>query len=242
MSIIHYYSLCWNEEIILPFTLDYYSKFCQKIIIYDNESDDNSHSIIKSYENSEIRTYSSNCEIRDDIYVEIKNNVWKESRGKADWVIVCDTDEILYHPQIVEKLDELKLKGITIIKPYGYDMYSETMPHKSILEIKDGLKDNRHFGKCVIFNPNLIDEINFKPGCHKCKPKGKIKLYHHDDIKLLHYKHLNLEYLLDRHDSFRKRLSKQNIENKQGKQYLIEKQKLSLIFSQNLKKARKVID
>ena len=222
--------------------LDYYSGFCQKIVIYDNESDDNSPLIIKSYLNSEVRTYLSNCEIRDDLYVNIKNNVWKESRGKADWVIVCDTDEILYHPHIMEKLDELKARGVTIIKPYGYDMYSETLPQKSIFEIKHGIQDNRHFGKCIIFDPNLIEEINFNPGCHKCKPKGKVKLYNSNDIKLLHYKHLNLEYLLDRYDSFRKRLSKQNIENRQGKQYLIEKEELILLFNNNLKKSKKVID
>lgn len=242
MSVIHYYSLCWNEEIILPFTLDYYSGICQKIVIMDNESDDNSHSIIKSYPNAEVRTYQSNGEIRDDLYLEIKNNVWKESRGKADWVIVCDTDEVLYHPNLVAKLDELKSQGVTIIKPYGYDMYSETLPQKSLLEIKNGIKDNRHFRKCIIFNPNMIDEINYNAGCHKCKPKGEVKFYKKDDIKLLHYKHINLEHVLDRYDLLKKRLSPYNIENKLGKHYLFEKQKISMFFNKNLKKTKKVID
>jgi hypothetical protein len=242
MSVIHYYSLCWNEEKILPFTLGYYSRFCEKLVIMDNESDDSSPSIIKSYNNTEIRTYHSNSEIRDDIYLEIKNNIWKESRGKADWVIMCDTDEFLYHPNLPEKLDELKQKGVSIVRPYGFDMFSATFPEKNIFEVKNGIKENRHLRKCIIFNPNLIDEINFKAGCHKCKPEGKVKFYKKSDIKLLHYKSLSLEYLLTRYDLMSQRLSNYNIENRLGKHYLQEKQHITKMFYQKLKKAKKIIE
>ena len=37
---IHSHILAWNEEKILPYTLDYYSTFCEKIFIYDNMSDE----------------------------------------------------------------------------------------------------------------------------------------------------------------------------------------------------------
>jgi glycosyltransferase involved in cell wall biosynthesis len=87
------------------------------MVVMDNESDDRSVEIIQSYPNAEVRTYQSNSQIRNDIYLEIKNNIWKESRGKADWVIVCDTDEVLFHPDIANKLDELKEKGYSIVKP-----------------------------------------------------------------------------------------------------------------------------
>lgn len=234
MSVIHYYSICWNEEKILPFVLDYYAPFCEKIVILDNESDDNSRSIIRLYPNAEVRNYTSNGEIRDDIYLEIKNNIWKESRGKADWVIICDVDEILYHPKLLKKLDELKSIGISIIRPHGFDMYAESYPEKSLLEITNGIKDNRHLGKCIIFNPNLIEEINYKTGCHKCYPTGKIKFYKKDDIKLLHYKCLNLDFLVERFDLLKKRLSNYNIENKFGKHYLAEKELIKERFLTNL--------
>lgn len=240
MSVIHYYSVCWNEEKILPFVLDYYAPICEKIVIMDNESDDNSPSLIKSYPNAEVRTYSSKGEIRDDIYLEIKNNVWKESKGKADWVIVCDIDEILYHPQLMAKLDQLKNEGISIIRPHGFDMYSESYPKKSLLEITKGIKDNRHLGKCIIFNPNLIEEINYKTGCHKSYPTGQVIFYKKDDIKLLHYKCLELEFLINRFDILRKRLSNYNIENKFGKHYLIEKESISRNYSINLSHAKNV--
>lgn len=237
MSVIHYYSICWNEEKILPYVLDYYSPICEKIVFLDNESDDHSKSIIRSFSNAEVRSYSSNGEIRDDIYIDIKNNIWKESRGKADWVIVCDTDEILYHPQLLSKLDELKKDGVTIIRPHGFDMYAESYPEKSLLEIKDGIKDNRHLGKCIIFNPDKIEEINYKIGCHKCYPTGELKFYKRDDIKLLHYKFLNLEFLIERFEILRNRLSNYNVENNFGKHYLTEKESIRRKYFINLKNA-----
>lgn len=234
MSVIHYYSICWNEEKILPFVLDYYTSICEKIVIMDNESDDNSTSIIKSYAHTEVRSYSSNGEIRDDIYLEIKNNIWKESIGKADWVIVCDTDEILYHPNLVGKLDELKEKGISIIKPHGFDMYAESFPEKSLLEISNGIKDNRFLGKCIIFNPNLIKEINYSIGSHRCYPTGKLKYYKKEDIKLLHYKYIGVEYFINRNEKHQSRLSNYNKENNFGIHYMLEKEVVKKNFYTNL--------
>ena len=46
---------------------------------------------------TEVIPYSTGGKINDFKYLEIKNNAWKKSRGKADWVIVVDMDEFLYH-------------------------------------------------------------------------------------------------------------------------------------------------
>ena len=44
---IHLYSVCYNEEIILPYYLNHYSKFVDKITVYDNFSTDSSVEILK---------------------------------------------------------------------------------------------------------------------------------------------------------------------------------------------------
>lgn len=214
---IHYYALCWNEEKILPLTLDYYSKICSKIVIYDNESTDNSAAIIRSY-GGIVETYRSNNEIRNDIYIEIKNNCWKQSRGEADWVIVGDIDELLYCPDLPNKLYEIGNLGYSIVRPFGFDMVTENFP-KNLMDVKYGMPDNRHLSKCICFNPNKLEEMNFKPGAHKCKPKGKIKIYNKDDIMLLHYKYLGLDYLLLKMNTYRERSSQINKDNKWGKHY-----------------------
>ena len=56
---IHAHILSWNEEKILPFTLDYYSNICEKIFIYDNMSTDSSDEIYKKYPKVEAVKWSS---------------------------------------------------------------------------------------------------------------------------------------------------------------------------------------
>ena len=57
---IHAHILAWNEEKILPFTLDYYSNICNKIFIYDNMSTDGSDDIYKKYPKVELIKWDSN--------------------------------------------------------------------------------------------------------------------------------------------------------------------------------------
>jgi Glycosyl transferase family 2 len=41
----------------------------------------------------------------------LSNRCWKKSRGSADWVIVVDLDEHLFHPQMAEYLQSCKAAG-----------------------------------------------------------------------------------------------------------------------------------
>ena len=89
--IVHYYALCWNEEKMLPFMFDYYDKFVDQFVIYDNYSTDRSEEIIKAHRNARIIKFKT--EGNDNIAkMNIKNQCWKQSRGKADFVVVCDMD------------------------------------------------------------------------------------------------------------------------------------------------------
>lgn len=49
MHKVHVYILCFNEEKMLPFTLDCYSSFCAKIFVLDNMSTDHSLEICSMY-------------------------------------------------------------------------------------------------------------------------------------------------------------------------------------------------
>jgi hypothetical protein len=102
--IIHLYSICYNEKVLMPHFLEYYSRFCEKIHIYDNQSDDETLKICENYSNVSVYTFDTSGKIRDDIYLNIKNNIWKKSRGIADYVIICDIDEFLYHPDLMNFL------------------------------------------------------------------------------------------------------------------------------------------
>jgi hypothetical protein len=52
--VIHVHILTHNEEKLLPFTLDNYSSFSDKIFIHDNMSDDSTDDIVSRYPKVEI--------------------------------------------------------------------------------------------------------------------------------------------------------------------------------------------
>src|SRR4029453_15618648 len=58
----------------------------------------------------------------------LHNSCWKESRGVADWVIVADIDEFLYHPDFLGYLRRSRKRGVTCIPALGYEMLSERFP------------------------------------------------------------------------------------------------------------------
>ena len=72
--IVHAFFVCYNEENILPHLIRYYSTFCEKIIILDNNSTDNSVKIIESFPNTEVIPFESNEEFHDGIHIKLKND------------------------------------------------------------------------------------------------------------------------------------------------------------------------
>ena len=222
--IIHVYSICWNGEILLPYFLRHYSKIADKIFIYDNMSNDNSVAIIKSFSNTKVIRFDSGDEAREDIQLKIRLNEWKKSRGLADWVIIVDTDEFLYHKNLVEYLTMCKKKGITMPITLGFDMVSETLPTSSGMiydEIKLGVF-NKNYCKSCVFNPNLVYEINYEPGCHWAHPVGRIVFDNSGELKLLHYRYISLDYVLKRYRLYRSRKSEINKKMGWGRQYDFE--------------------
>ena len=93
------YVLAWNEQPIINYTALHYSKFCDRLILYDNMSTDKTAETFMKYGGTEVRKFDTRNTFSDIKNRSIKNNCWKEARGKADWVIVIDTDEFLYFPK-----------------------------------------------------------------------------------------------------------------------------------------------
>ena len=203
---IHAYILCYNEEMILPFTLDYYSKYCEKIILLDNESTDRSREIAAKYPKVSVVSWSSNNQINDFAYVQLKSNIYKNSRGIADWVIVCDCDEILYDiPRLKVLLDE----NIKLPRVEGFHMVSETFPVHDDTCITQKIKTgNREtiMDKQIVFSPDV--NITFELGAHKNICSDKVDTIY-PAFKLLHYKFLSSEYLINKNKMYMKRVPEQ---------------------------------
>lgn len=215
---IHAYIVAWNEAKILPFVLDHYSQFCEKIYMYDNMSTDGSDEIYKRYNKVEVVKWQSPEKLYNQyvVDVDLKSNVYKRSRNKnVDWVIVCDCDELLYHPNLMDKLKEYKEKGVTMPLIDGHDMFSEEFPEYDggLLtdKVKIGSETYDVMCKNIIFDPKL--DVVFGYGSHRINAPNAVKSKS-AEIKLLHYKFLGKEYVLKRYNDLAKRLSDFN--NKRG--------------------------
>jgi len=233
--ILHAYIMCWNEEKILAKTLDYYSKYCDKIILMDNMSTDKSLEIAKTYPKVEIMQFDTGGKISEIVYLQLKTECYKYSRGKADWVIVCDCDEIVYG------LDSLAILNPEKDVPYleGYQMmvnsFEEFDKAKQILDIRKGFRDEV-FDKVVLFNPNVNIQWGF--GCHNSNIIPTTNKAH---CKLLHYKYLGRDYIKWKNARSKARLSEFNKSRKLGDHYNVTDLEVDQMFYKYLPKLIEVI-
>lgn len=193
---IHAHILTYNEEKLLPFTLDYYSTFCSKIFIHDNMSNDFSDKIFEKYNKVIVKKWSSSETFDELSQINKRNNDYKLYSRDADWVIVCDCDEFLYHPNLIDKLTQYKQDGVTVPNVLGYVMASEHFPNydgKLITDkIKTGWGVDIHGSKNIVFDPKI--DMYYGPGSHTFTSSNTIKSTD-SELKILHYRLLGKDYV-----------------------------------------------
>lgn len=229
----------FNESETIHLTIKHYQQFCRKVYYYDNFSTDNTREIAEAM-GCDVRMFGVAGQLNDAEYLKVKNNCWKGS--DADWVIVCDADEILTTPERIYRMSQycslLKTGNEpTIFKTEGFNMFSNSLPTESWDEIFTGIQDD-NYSKLCIFNPNAITEINYVYGCHQANPVGRVK-FSNDTLHLLHYKHVGgAQRLADRHALYASRMSDLNKRWKLGFQYMEPREQTIKYFNENLAKAR----
>ena len=62
---IRVYTVAWNEEKILPHFLRHYARFADRIVVYDNGSNDRTRDIIFAHPQAEFRTYDTDGVLHD---------------------------------------------------------------------------------------------------------------------------------------------------------------------------------
>jgi len=205
------YTMSYNEEKMLPFFLDHYSKFATRVVIYDNESTDNTVKIAKEHPLvKEIYSVKTGDSFDESIQVKIKNSCWE--KDTSDYVMIVDTDELIYHEDGI--VNYIKSNEQPVYRCIGYNMISESFPKggESITsQIKSGVFD-RMYCKPVIFNPNIITKADFEPGLHNGRFYNETSEFipKESELKMLHYKNIGFKYRIDRHKMFSKRMSEYN--------------------------------
>lgn len=246
--IVHYYAVCWNEELILPWMFKYYGQFVDCFTIYDNYSSDKTEEIINNNPKAEIIKFGDKDHFDDFANQKIKNTCWKRSRGKADWVVVCDMDEFLYHPNLESLLQKLVDEKVSFPTTMGYDMFSESFPkYDGRYQLTDLVQQGvryQWFDKHIVFDPYMIVDTFFDPGAHHANPTGIVSRGSDNTaLKLLHYKNLGIDYLMSRHRQLGERLSAANLNKGFGIHYLSSKQaEIKQYYIKGMQSAKKVVD
>jgi len=199
--IVEAFILAWNEIETIHLTIKHYQKFCERITLLDNFSDDGTREKAEEM-GCEIQLFGIKGQLDDEQYLRIKNSVYRQS--KAKYVIVCDSDEILYHENIREILET---DTGNIFNTIGWDVFSSDMPKDDFLEIQTG-QFTPNYCKKIIFSPEI--RINYHLGCHTCAPKGILRPSN-ETLTLFHYRNIGgFQRLSDRHAIYRERLSPNN--------------------------------
>jgi len=260
--LIEAYILCWNEEKILPFTLEHYSSFCDRILLLDNHSTDRSLEIAEQF--PKVQVIQWNAREGENIYDERSNVVMKnwayEQHGVgADWVCVVDCDELVYHPNIREKLEEYMYAGITLPRTAGYEMISDAFPVLGTPlteQITSGIFDQ---GMCkrLVFDPRI--GLKYACGSHYSSSEvafatvdgeGEPPPYHSTltpkesedvEIKVLHYKDLSAPYKIERLKMLSARMSEWCLETETSGHWLQTEEQILSYFKERLPLAEDVI-
>jgi glycosyltransferase involved in cell wall biosynthesis len=209
----------------MPYTLRHYSTFAERITVYDAFSTDSTRDICKQYGATVVDWKTDG--LNDTIARHVKSTGWIND-FKSNWVICVDADEIIYFPEGVENtLHQYDEQRIQVVKPCGFEMFSETLPTTSgqiYDEIKSGARADYWYAKPVLFSPRRVRSIDFEAGAHRVSwididgnNHGNPTVITQPPTWLLHYHHIGpIERIAARYDATRQRLSAANVKNRHG--------------------------
>lgn len=195
--IVHVFTVCRNEAVILPYFLRHYETFADRIFIFDQDSNDGTCAIAVACQKATLLPagFTGLDEfLMNETYVSAYK---KYSRGVADWAMCVDSDEFLYCENYDQALASAKVNGYGLLKTTGFEMVSRVFPTTSgqiYDEVKTGVRCDK-YAKKVIFNPDL--DVTFAYGRHRTFSAPDV-IRKHVGFKLLHYRYLSEDYIHSR--------------------------------------------
>jgi len=224
---IDWYVLCYNEEFIIPWIVQYWEKIRKDgidlhVYCYDNYSSDRSVEMLSKYDWITINYFKTEGQ-DDSIQAIIKNNAWKQSKGKADFVVVSDFDEIIWSNDLKSELQYMKDNDFNVLgtkwyafcgektPEYTEDKYLHQLVGKGYKQYINHMPQYKDLGKFMIIDPNKIDDMGWSVGNHICKPSPGIRLYVSDKIVAFHInKGLSEDYFVNKRKIMGANLSENN--------------------------------
>jgi glycosyltransferase involved in cell wall biosynthesis len=195
---VYIFLLCYNEEVMMPNTLQYYkTRFPDaEITIFDNYSTDRSCEIAEAH-GCRIKKFETKGQQNEKDMMWIRSNMWKEFVCQG-WVIMCDMDEWL---DITEaQLIEEDQKGTTILTTQGVNVLGEgtreDLADLDFFAIQRGFYDNNMSKRICFKYPSCA--VEYWWGAHTCFPQGHV-VFSTTTYLMRHYNYLGEAYLVRKH-------------------------------------------
>lgn len=222
---IDWYTLCYNEEFIIPWIIQYWKKIINDgidlhVYVWDNYSTDRSVEMLSKYDWITINYFKTEGQ-DDSVQAYIKNNCWKGS--KADFICCCDFDEIIWSNDLVSELKYMKDNGFNVLGTKWYAFCGDKIPTyddkhylhqlvgKGYEQYINHMSEFKHLGKFMIIDPSKIDTMNWSVGNHICNPQPQMRLYVSDKVVAFHVnKGLSEDFFVNKRAIMGKNLSENN--------------------------------
>jgi len=226
---IHLYTLSWNEKKMLGYFFRHYDRFVDRYVFFDDGSDDGTLEVLHAHPRVEVRRFVRSD---PDSFVlssrALNDQNWKESRGVADWVIVGAVDEHLWHRDLEGYLATMRAAGVTAIPGLGFEMAGTEFPGPDELLVDTRVRGapESASNKLNLFDPNEIEETRYSVGRHHAAPMGRVVYPERDELLILHYKYISIDYIAPRHALLATGLGKVDRQRRWGHQFDFDREQL----------------
>jgi glycosyltransferase involved in cell wall biosynthesis len=193
------FTVVHNAEDIAPWFLRHYGSFADRILVWDDQSTDRTREILKAHPSVSL----FDCPwsgLDENKALHHAYDVYPSARGKAEWVMFVDMDELIYSPNIWEVLMSKEAWNSDIIRTSGYNMVGDGLPqngyqHLQIWQHNPMGVPAPVYSKPVIFRPEArVRWIRGKHSLEDCTAPVSEKPL----LKLLHYRYLGAAYTAKR--------------------------------------------
>ena len=206
----------WNESLMLPYWFRHYRAMGadRLIVFFDTETNDGSDVMARQL-GAEVRP-SPIIGLNDQEFVDWANEEYRKFRGQTEWLIWVDCDEMVYHSDLIGRLDyHMKLDHKILQMPVCWQMAYDKFPMTNgqiYDEVTQGCPDGNRVvngmargGKPVIIRPEV--DIQWAAGKHWNFGEKPVM---DDEMLFMHFRCLGLDWLLSRNHRNWARINERN--------------------------------